>query len=36
MNPNFIYPGQVLKIPALTPETKKGDSNERKNKFRKK
>lgn len=34
MDPNYIYPGQVLKIPPLTPETKKGDFRERKKKFR--
>ena len=35
LNPNLIYPGQVLKIPALNPETKKGDFKERIKKFRK-
>lgn len=34
INPDIIYPGQVLKIPVLTPETKKGDFKERIKKFR--
>jgi hypothetical protein len=34
MNPNYIYPGQVLKIPSLNPEIKKGDFKERIKKFR--
>lgn len=35
INPDIIYPGQVLKIPSLTPETKQGDLKEKMKKFRK-